>query len=832
MLFTFGLFISQSWIEAKDLPNLGPLFTFLWANRLILFLSAFSFGAFALVAFHRDRFEQLRSKVWFYKSSSRLKHSDINSSPAWYDPYFYDRPVMKDIIQLLSQGQGIVLVGVPLIGKTRCALEAVRRLRRYKVLGLNPESQNIADIQIPRTFFGFRPKLIVFLDDLERYIDKFSPDYLCQRLARQSKSVFVLATCRSGDEFTLIQKDRVFSCFAEQNLQHISIDELSKDEEKIIASHFNCEWREDSYNGTPGSIIFGLRAMRQRLATADNEPKTFMRSLYLMHRAGIQTYRRALCEEVAEHIYGLNLSRINADSAWAWLKSAGFLVIEKNVIAPTHAIYLEQSFSQDYQVGDEQEDLANLWELISDHGEAEELLDLAYQQWREKQYWKAEIGLRRLLELYPHNLTGHYLLGAVLCRQRRVEEGEEVYRKIIHSDPDFLAVHYNLGIALYQQNRFEEAVPEFHEAIRRNSNDIQAYLHLGLALSKMGRLKESEEQYREIIRRAPDHAVAHNDLGVDLHRLGQVKEAEGEYREAIRLKPDYGMPYYNLGLLLVEQGKFEEAEQMYRDAIHCNPSYADAYNNLGALFEKHGRIEEAEGSFRKAIEIKPDFALAHYNLGQVLKKQERKDEAEEEYRKAIHYDHTYAASYYGLGEILQTSERTSEAESAYQKAIDYNRNFAEAYFKLGVILGERGRLKEAEAQLRKAIECRPGFGEAYGGLGTSLHQQKQYEEAEETYRWAIYYDPNNAVHYSNLAVLLAHQDRSDEAVKMFCKALLVDPNFAHAHYFLGKLLEREGRLEEAEERLRDADRLGFSVHSQEKNNEGKEGENLVESQNG
>ena len=226
------------------------------------------------------------------------------------------------------------------------------------MLSLKPEKQDIAEIRIPRSYLIFKPKLILFLDDLQAYVEKFSPVHLVQHLSKRSKCLAVLATCRSGDEFAATQNDQAFSSFINQNLQRVNVEELLKVDEKKLAAHFGREWTETSFNGTPGSIVFGLKEMKQRLLRASREAKALMRSLCLMREAGIRTYRQVLTQNVAQKVYEVKITRPSANSAWRWLSKAGFLAIRAGMVVPTHAVYIESSFSTDYEAGDTARDIS------------------------------------------------------------------------------------------------------------------------------------------------------------------------------------------------------------------------------------------------------------------------------------------------------------------------------------------------------------------------------------------------------------------------------------------------------------------------------------------
>jgi len=200
----------------------------------------------------------------------------------------------------------------------------------------------------------------VFLDDLQGYIGKFTPNYLYRHLDAQTRSLVILATCRTGQEWASINHDKNFYSFVRDSLEQGEVPEISKVEEKEIANRLGRPWSSTMYNGTPGSIVFDLGAMRERLESAGDIAITLMRTLFLMRRAGIQKYRRTLTEHVTHEVYGLDAGRNELESGWRTLSDSGFLTIEYGNVVPAHAVYIEQAFWDKYEEFDTDEDLVAL----------------------------------------------------------------------------------------------------------------------------------------------------------------------------------------------------------------------------------------------------------------------------------------------------------------------------------------------------------------------------------------------------------------------------------------------------------------------------------------
>jgi tetratricopeptide (TPR) repeat protein len=446
LLFTLPLFFLTNWLQAKDFPNLHRLLSFLRDHWAGLTATILVIAVLALYSHQRDRLKTVQDKVFLYKSASALRPADINPASAWYDEYFLPRGAVDKAVDLLSTRRGVLLLGVPLIGKTRCAYEALKKLKGHHILSLAPDNK-IEDIKLPRTWSWRKPRLILLLDDIDRFAVRFTPDLLYKQLERQSRSVAVLATVRSGQEHKLIQDDRAFGPFVSLHLTPVPVEGLTKAEEKIVADRFGRAWSEDMYNGTPGAIVLGIDTMRRRLHGASDDVKMLMRSLCLMRKAGIQTYRRSLAQDTASEVFGSTATVTETDSAWLWLKGERFLEIDgqRGVMSPTHAVYLSDSFYPEFQIRDPTADISNLWTLVSESGNADDVFSMAFRWAEQKDYPKAEIGFRKYVEIDPSSSIVHSNLGNLLSDLRRNEEAEREYRDAIRINPDYAAVHSNLG---------------------------------------------------------------------------------------------------------------------------------------------------------------------------------------------------------------------------------------------------------------------------------------------------------------------------------------------------------------------------------------------------
>ena len=355
----------KRWFPLVVLPILVGIASRSISARAILdFAAANAFHVVALVLLvclwtrirlHQDDLSELREQVSFYEPTSRLKPSHINANKTWFHPYFLPREAVDAAVTAITSNSGAILLGKPMIGKTRCSYEALKRepLRGYHVLGLRSDSVNLDEIRIPRSFTLFKPKLIVFLDDLNQFTGTILPNELSTRLRQQSRELIILATCRDGKEWDRIENDQTFLSFIQQhNLTRVAVALTTCSEGQELARELEVSWNEAVFDGTPGSVLFDPVAMRNRLDQAGDDARNLMRTLHLMNRVGITEASRQFVEEAAQRIFKLPTHSLSIGDAWKRLHRDGFLEYEQGSIELKFDSYIDASFSHIYDALD------------------------------------------------------------------------------------------------------------------------------------------------------------------------------------------------------------------------------------------------------------------------------------------------------------------------------------------------------------------------------------------------------------------------------------------------------------------------------------------------
>jgi tetratricopeptide (TPR) repeat protein len=697
-----------------------------------------------------------------------------------YREFYIERESDKEIENLLRERNYVFITGIPMLGKTRMAYEASKKLKDFYLLKPKYEKIDIHKLKLP----FFKKKVVLFLDDLNKYAGKFDLDDLVRKLKKDSKDFVVIATCRSGKEFgQVFAKKEMETLLTQCQKGKTEPRKLEPEEERRLATAVDKRLERIASDGTPGSITIDLRYMKQRYEELGDE-KFILKCLKLLREGYIFLWKENLVKEVSNRIFNLSIERTRWEGYLKSLLRNGFISKFSERISVSHDVYLDDRFLDDYSV--EKNDLESLKETLCKLKDAENLFYLGNGFYYKKNLSEGVNCYQKSIGINPDSAEAHFNLGNLLKELKRYDEAEKEYKEALRIKPDSVQAHVNLGLLLYELKRYDEAEKEYKETLRIKPDSVEAHVNLGLLLDDLERYDEAEKEYKEALRIKPDDVVARVNLGSFLKELKRPKEAEDQYREALRIKPDDVVAHNNLGLLLDDLKRYDEAEREYKEALRINPDYALAHYNLGILLKELKRCDEAEKEYKEALRINPDSAEAHVNLGLLLYDLKRYDEAEKEYKEALRINPDSAEAHVNLGLLLYDLKRYDEAEKEYKEALRINPDSAEAHGNLGLLLNEyRRHYDEAEKEYQEALRIKPDYAAAHYNLGNLLLQLDRYDEAEKEYKEAVRINPDYAEAHGNLGILLRDLNRREEAKKQFETAR--------------DLFRKQGREEDAKE---------------------------------
>jgi tetratricopeptide (TPR) repeat protein len=209
-------------------------------------------------------------------------------------------------------------------------------------------------------------------------------------------------------------------------------------------------------------------------------------------------------------------------------------------------------------------------------------------------------------------------------------------------------------------------------------------------------------------------------------------------------------------------------------------------------------------------------ALQHYRAGEEAMHGERLDVAEREFREAVKLDPLLHLAHYGLGQVFMRTKRYPLAVQAYLDA--------RGAFRAGAaqaLQDETAYQRQLDDQIRALEDAKRSF-EGNGPrakvpdvnatllrIDTQINQLKNQRRRNPD-------RPAEVPGWISLALGSAffRTDAMADAEREYREASKVEPKLGEAHNNLAVVLMLTGRLEEAEREMKAAEKAGFRVSPQ------------------
>ena len=349
---------------------------------------------------------------------------------------------------------------------------------------------------------------------------------------------------------------------------------------------------------------------------------------------------------------------------------------------------------------------------------------------------QAEQFCREVIENEGENINMLGVLGAILLKQRKINEAEKYLKRTIDLAPTFAKPHEDLGELYLSENKPEKAAEYFEKSARLDPGQVSALFGLAKALLQMDKRQEAEDTCDAILEKEPDNIEA-------LRLLAQIAIvdkryviAEGLLRKIAKSAPEQSVAYHDLGRFLVDRSRLPEATDLFRKAIEINPSNYSNYLALGNTLSILGLTVEALAAFEKCLELEPREPSALLGRGHLLRIQGRRDEATASYKKCADLQPEFGAAFWCLAS-LKDHRFSDEDVSEMQRRIETG-----------------GLNAESEINFRFAL------ARAYENLGDFEAAWQQYQQGNEQKRERVQYDPVNV------------ESKHDRLIEVFTAGLL------------------------------------------------------------
>ncbi len=224
------------------------------------------------------------------------------------------------------------------------------------------------------------------------------------------------------------------------------------------------------------------------------------------------------------------------------------------------------------------------------------------------EYYRAAI---RLEPEYGQALNG---LGALLLREKRVNEAQHLFEKALSVDPNHAAALINLATMDRSRGDNEIALERLRKVIARNPDYAEAHLNLGSLLASMKKHDEAIQHLSKAVDLDPKIEAAHLNLAAAYMETQQWDKAAEHYRRLLLLNPRMDYAHFRLGTVQARQEHHADAVVSFRKAISLGGTNARAYTQLGLSLLALGENQAAVDALNRALELDPQHEAAQRAL--------------------------------------------------------------------------------------------------------------------------------------------------------------------------------------------------------------------------
>ncbi len=224
----------------------------------------------------------------------------------------------------------------------------------------------------------------------------------------------------------------------------------------------------------------------------------------------------------------------------------------------------------------------------------------------QQRFGEALTEFRHVASKAPNALWGWLFSGIALAHMDSLDRAEISLRKALQIVPAEPLGNYYLGSVLSQLQRPREALRFLETALQAQSDWSAA---LGALASVYDQLREyaiSDSLFRRVLQLEPDNPVMLNNYSYSLSVRGdRLDEAMQMARRAIEQEPENGSYLDTIGWIYFQLGAYEKALEYIEKAADIRVTSAEVIEHLGDVYQKLNMHEKARSAWMRALDLDP-----------------------------------------------------------------------------------------------------------------------------------------------------------------------------------------------------------------------------------
>ncbi|MFC1772751.1 tetratricopeptide repeat protein [Pseudomonadota bacterium] len=437
----------------------------------------------------------------------------------------------------------------------------------------------------------------------------------------------------------------------------------------------------------------------------------------------------------------------------------------------------------------------------------------------EKNYDKAAIEFKNVLQIDPKDANGYLFLGQIEEKQRNWRKAFGYYKKASELDPELieprvrLATFYRAQASALKANKNETGAVNALGLVQEQINEIRArdpeninVLTLEAAFwADDGETDKAVSQLEKVIEREPGLQSAAVLLSSLYDQQERADDAEAVLINAVKANPDPVTLQQQLATHYVDNKQYDEAEAVLRQLIEENPGKLTYRLSLASFLGQSGQNDKAEQVWIDAITADPEDVKRYIMLTEFLATQKSEEAAIEKLKQFIRQRPGMTDLQLSLVRHYLANEQKDEAKQVLQELIDdqgKEPTGLQAQVVLAQILASENVDDErVPVLLQEVLDENPRDNNALLLKGKLAANKKDYVGAVNDFRSVLKDQPNNTEVLQMLAAAHVANDEKELALDTLRRGIDSQPDNTQLRVSLAQLLAQDGDLIGALEQL-------------------------------
>jgi tetratricopeptide (TPR) repeat protein len=427
-------------------------------------------------------------------------------------------------------------------------------------------------------------------------------------------------------------------------------------------------------------------------------------------------------------------------------------------------------------------------------------LEQAQESFAAKDYDKAKLGYKNVIQIDPKDIDARLGLARVLVSQKEWRDAAGQYLGVLELDKEHIEASVELGKLYLLARGQEQALEQADKILAKHPDNLDALALKAGILAQKGQVSEALMTLERILAADSGHSDAAMMYGSLASANGDSTKALSVLQTAFAKHPD------NIDLLSVQVGihhglaQHDQAIALLKQIIDKRPDNFAHKQRLVAylasierddeaktLLQDYIKLDDDTHSARKALVslllTRLDYAAAETTLTGFIREFENEYDFRLQLAQVKAQQADLAAAKQVLSEIIS---KDMDGPNAIKARVQMAR----------IHLAEKAK-DLAKTELEKVLGIEPNNAEALMLRGSFAYEEKRYVDAINDFRVALKNDPDDATVTQALADTHFQAGEFHLAETYYKQLITRFPNELNARDKLAKIHAQSGKFDEA-----------------------------------